>query len=760
MAVLLVGFLTWREVTRDLPPVEQLLNYHPPVATRVFADDNTLIGEFFLERRYLIPIDRIPEVVKQAFMAAEDADFYKHRGVNPTSIVRAFVTNMSRQEVAQGGSTITQQVVKQLLLSPERSFERKAKEMILAIQLENKLSKEDILYLYLNQIYFGAGTHGIAAAARTFFDLDVSELSIAQAALLAGLPQAPSRYDPSRHPQSAIARQHYVLERMKTEHFITPEQYEAALTEPLAFSGRKPITYNAAPWYVEHVRRLLEERYGDAFAQLGLRVYTAVDLTMQKKGEQSLRDGLRRVEKAQGFRGAIRHLEDKKIDAYLTRSAIDRSPTDPQHAVVMKVGSKGLVVRSPWETGVVEMSGLAFGDRTLPPSNFHPGDVISVEPGERGSDHVLRFALDQDPQVEGALVAIDPYSGYVKTLVGGVDFRRSQFNRATQAHRQPGSAFKPLIYAAAIDHGYTPASPVLDAPISLRVGGKLWSPKNSSAKYYGRIQLRTALTYSLNTVSVRLVDDMGVQYVRDYLTMFDFPTMFPRNYSIALGASEVTPLDLTRAFGVFTTLGKRFDPIFITGVTDSTGNPLEFAGTRPHFVPVMNPATAYVMTNMLQSVVKKGTGTAALALGRPAAGKTGTTNENKDAWFVGFTPDLVTGVWVGYDAKKSLGSYFTGGHAATPIWTSFMKGALADRPVLDFPIPSGVTLMAVDSSSGMRAVSGRSSRMEVFVQGTEPTRFAPKRRAVSRSNDGGGGGGGNEDDVEPSAHEEEPSNDD
>lgn len=748
----LAAFLIWREVSRDLPPVEQLLNYHPPVATRVYADDNTLIGEFYLERRYLIPIERVPEHVKQAFLAAEDSDFYRHRGINPTSIVRAFVTNMSRQEVAQGGSTITQQVVKQLLLSPERSFERKAKEMILALQLETKLSKEDILYLYLNQIYFGGGTHGIAAAARSFFDLDVTELSIAQAALLAGLPQAPSRYDPSRHPQAAINRQHYVLERMKTEHFITPEQYEAALNEPLAFSSRKAITYNAAPWYVEHVRRLLEERYGDAFAQLGLRVYTAVDLNAQKEGEQALREGLRKIERVRGFRGAIRHLDDKKVDTYLTREAVDRSADDPQHAVVLKVGTKGLVVRTPWETGVVEMAGLAFGDHTLPPANFRHGDVISVEPGARGDDGVMRYSLDQDPQVEGALVSIDPYSGYVKALVGGVDFRRSQFNRATQAKRQPGSAFKPLIYSAAIDHGYTPASIVLDAPITLRAGSKTWSPKNSSNKYYGRIQLRTALTFSLNTVSVRLVDDMGIQYVRDYLSLFDFGTPIPANYSIALGSAEVTPLELTRAYGVFATLGKRFDPIFITGVTDSNGEPLEFAGTRPHFTPVVSSSTAYVMTNMLQSVVKKGTGTAALALGRPCAGKTGTTNDNKDAWFVGFTPDLVTGVWVGYDAEKSLGTFFTGGHAAAPIWTEYMKKALADRPVLDFPIPDGVTLMRVDASTGLRAVNGRSSRMEVFVQGSEPAKFAPQ--------DDGANEPGGEHDVEPSAHTDEADNDD
>src|SRR5947208_575101 len=530
-AVLAAGvaaFVVYREVTADLPPVDQLLKYQPPVATRIFADDGTLIGEFYVERRYLVPLASIPPHVRMAFLAAEDDDFYRHHGVNPLSILRALMANVLHHQVVQGGSTITQQVVKALLLSPERSYERKVKELVLAFRLEAKLSKDDILYLYLNQIYFGAGAYGVAAAAREFFDTSIEDLTIAQAGVLAGLPQAPSRYDPQRHPQHAVARQHYVLQRMRENGFITPQQQAAALTEQLVFAPRRPATYLAAPWYVEHVRRLLEERYGGtAPYQLGLQVYTAVDVGMQKAAEDAVRAGLREL--------------------------------DARH-----------------------------------------------------------------------------------------DFRRSQFNRALQAKRQPGSAFKPLIYACAIDHGYTPASIVLDAPITLPDGNRPpWMPRNFEEKYYGPTPLRYALARSLNTVTVRLVDQMGLKEVLRSLSRFGLSGVPPPNLSIALGSMETTPLDLVRAYGVFATLGKRFEPIFITRVTDLEGNPLDFSGTRPRFERVMSPATAYVITSMLETVVQHGTGRRAGEPGRPVAGKTGTTNDTHDAWFIGFTPDLLAGVGVG-----------------------------------------------------------------------------------------------------------------
>jgi penicillin-binding protein 1A len=727
LAVGIGGFVLYREITADLPPVDQILRYKPPVATRIFADDGALIGEFYVERRYLVPLERVPAHVRVAFLAAEDADFYRHRGVDPGGIARALWTNVSRHSVVQGGSTITQQVVKQLLLTPERSYERKVKELILALRLETKLPKDDILYLYLNQIYFGAGAYGVAAAAREFFDRDVEELTIAQGALLAGLPQAPSRYDPQRRPQQAIARQRWVLQRMREEDLITPEQLAVARAEQLVFAPRRPATYVAAPWYVEHVRRLLEERYGGtAPYQLGLQVHTAVNLGMQRAAEEAVRTGLRELDRRQGFRGPIRRLDPRKIDAFLTREAAVK-PLDAGRArgVVVDVRPQALAIRTAWERGVLPADGLILGSRRVATSTFKPGDVIAVTITDKAADGTVRFALDQEPQVESALVAMDPYTGEVKAMVGGYDFRRSQFNRAVQARRQPGSAFKPLVYAAALDNGYTPASIVLDAPIALDGGNnQAWMPRNFDERYYGPTPLRYALARSLNTVTVRLVDALGIKKVVNYMPRFGFEKPLPRNMSIALGSAEVTPLELVRAYGVFATLGKRFEPIFITRVTALDGNPLEFSRTRPHFERVMDPATAYVMTSMLQTVVQKGTGRRAAELGRPVAGKTGTTNDTHDAWFVGYTPDLLAGVWVGFDADRSLGKHETGGHAAAPIWTDFMKQAMEGRPVVDFPVPESVTFTQIDPGSGLRAVAGRAAELEVFVKGSEPTEYA------------------------------------
>jgi penicillin-binding protein 1A len=720
------GVILYLEITSDLPPVDQLLTYRPPVATRVFAEDGTPIAEFFVERRYLVPLDRIPQHVRNAFLAAEDADFYEHRGVDPISIARALWTNVRSSEIRQGASTITQQVVKTLLLTPERKLERKVKEAILAMRLETKLHKDDILYMYLNEIYFGGGAYGVQAAAKTFFDCDVEDLTLAQAALLAGLPQRPSQYDPQRRLPQALARQHYVLSRMATERFISAQQLREALAEEIHIAPRRPQSYLAAPWYVEHVRRLLEERFGGTYAaQLGLRVHTAVDLRMQQMADDAVRLGLHQLDERHGFRGPITHLAPDAYDAYLARDAA-RPDAASEHVVVTGVEPGGLLVRSVRGDAVIADSALKFAGRTLPTKQFTAGDVLTVTPDGETPKGLPRFALSQDPDAQGALVAFDPYTGEVKALVGGYEFGASHFNRAVQAKRQPGSAFKPLLYAAAFDRGYTPASVVLDAPVEFPGGnGQMWRPKNYGNKYYGPTPLRVALARSLNTVSVRLVDDLGTTYVRDYLGRFGFTGEFPRNLSIALGSSEVTLLELTRAYGVFTTLGKRFDPIFITRVTDEDGRPIDFTDTRPRFLRVITPALAYVMTDMLKSVIERGTGRAALAIGSPLAGKTGTTNELRDAWFIGYSPDLLAGVWVGHDSKKALGDKETGGRAALPIWMEFMKRALAGRPPVDFPVPPGVTYVAIDPASGLRAIPEGPSVREVFVAGSEPHAYAP-----------------------------------
>ncbi|MEW6271556.1 MAG: PBP1A family penicillin-binding protein [Thermodesulfobacteriota bacterium] len=722
----LTAIAVWRELTQDLPAVTELLDYRPPTATRVYAADGTPIGEFYVERRYLVPIAAVPEHVRRAFLAAEDAEFYRHRGIDPAGIARALLANFRKGEIVQGASTITQQVVKQLLLTPERSLERKSKELILALELEAKLTKDEIFYLYLNHIYFGAGTYGISAAALSFFDVEPASLSLAQAALLAGLPQAPSRYDPRRHPEAARRRQEYVLDRMLSVGFIDRAEHAAALAEPITIAERKSVRYEAAPWYVEHVRTLLEEEYGSAFATLGLQVQTPLDLELQATAEEVLHEGLARIERRLGRR-VVRRLAADEVDEFLARQRVSRSREGPQEAVVTSADAKVIRIRTPWEDGVVPR---ADGTAKRAAASYRRGDVVWVDPVTRGDDGVMRFALDTAPQIEGALVAIDLDTGQVKAMVGGVDFRRSQFNRAVQARRQPGSAFKPFIYAAALDHGYTATTVVHDGPIALPDGRRgSWTPKNFDNLYMGSVPLRTALVKSLNTASVRVAMDVGIDRLRDHLRIFGFPTEFPRHLSLALGTSEVTLLDLTRAYGVFATMGRRFDPVFVSSVSDAYGQPSDFPGSRPRFSRVLNPATAYVVADMMRGVIESGTAREAKKLGRPAAGKTGTTNESMDAWFVGFTPELLVGVWVGFDAERTLGSY-TGGRAAAPIWTEFMERALEGRPVREFAKPDDVTLVRIDAATGLLAVQGRSSRVQAFVAGTEPKRSAPRPTAA------------------------------
>src|SRR5262249_9808496 len=435
------------------------------------------------------------------------------------------------KRVVQGGSTITQQVVKTLLLTPERNIERKVKEVILSLRLENKLSKDDILYLYMNQIYFGAGAYGVQAAARTFFDVDVGDLTIAQAAMLAGLPQRPTGDDPQKHPPAPRARPHYVLDRMLHEKFITDEEYQEALAEDIDVQPRRPMatTYTAAPWYVEHVRRILEERYGGtAAAQLGLRVHTAVDLQLQSMAEEALQRGLRVLDRRQSFRGAVRRLPAHKADAVLKPETLTARPDSrTKYAVVADVRSAGLRVRTPWEEVDIPAKSLGWGGRHLLPSAFRSGDVVAITVDDTVTTGGTHYVLDQDPQVEGAMVVIDPYTGQVKAVVGGYSYERSQFNRATQGRRQPGSAIQPQRYSSASTRGYGPNSVALDAPVSFPGGnGKRWSPKNAGGRYHGPTQLKNALVMSLNTVSVRLVHQIGLDYTRDFLGRLPFARPF------------------------------------------------------------------------------------------------------------------------------------------------------------------------------------------------------------------------------------------
>ncbi|MBY0279866.1 PBP1A family penicillin-binding protein [Candidatus Binatia bacterium] len=719
--------ILYREFTTSLPPVEKLLDYRPPVATRVFAADGTQIGEFFFEKRYLVPIYKIPQAVQLAFIAAEDQNFFEHTGIDYVSVLRAALTNYQAGSTRQGASTITQQVVKSLLLTPERSYERKIKEIVLSYRLERQLTKDEILYLYLNQIYLGNGAYGVQAAALEYFGRDVSELSLAQAAMLAGLPQAPSRYSPVKHFERAKARQRYVLDRMVHEGFVTHEEAEQAFEEKLEFQrGDSPMN-SVAPYFVEHVRRLLEQRYGaSAPYQLGLDVHTTLDLNLQRAADQALRDGVQAVDERQGFRGAPRKLGERELKALLKEPTAATDPPLPEPGTTLEVvvlpGKDGRVGRRDggidvrWAGGhaVFPAAGLTWATK----EGYRPaaGEVLDAKVVQHADKRTLELAHSNGTQ--GALLSMEPATGDVKAMTGGLDWSRSQFNRATQAYRQPGSSFKPMIYAAAMDRGFTPASVINDAPISFNVGGgQVWTPRNFENRFFGPTTVRQALTKSRNVVTVKLVSSMGIKYLLSYLPRFGFTRPFPKNLSIALGSSEVTLLEMTEAFGVFANLGMRVEPRFITKITDVRGELIEEAPILRR--PAISPDTAYVMTSMLKNVIDAGTGTKA-QIDRPAAGKTGTTNDQRDVWFIGYTPQLLTGVWVGYDQDKSLGGKETGGKAAAPIWHDFMLKALDGQPVLDFAVPNEVTLVAVDQSGNRTTPGSAGAVFQAFKRGTEP----------------------------------------
>lgn len=723
------AFLLYAQFQRSLPSVEKLLDYEPPVTTRVLASDGSVLAEFFVEKRYLEPIYKIPRVVQLSFVAAEDASFYDHSGIDLVSIGRAALENYRAGATRQGGSTITQQVVKALLLTPERSYERKLKEVYLALQLEHELTKDEILYLYLNQIYLGSGAYGVQAAAGEYFGKDVSQLSLAEAALLAGLPQAPSRYSPRRHMERAKARQLYVLRQMVKAGFITQDEAQAAGAQEILLAPRtREEVQGPAPYFVEHVRRYLVKRYGGTAAyRLGLDVYTTLDPGAQAAAERAINEGIAAIDERQGFRGPRRRLEQAEWQA-MARAAdgAEAAPLpDPGSVLdVVVVPDRGGKVRGSsggvsvlWAGGRATIGRKGFAWAARGGYTPRPGDLLQAVVEERDDGRQLAIARDNGTQ--GALVAMRPGTGDVIAMVGGLDYHESEFNRATQALRQPGSAFKPLLFTAAIDRGFRPTTLIDDAPVTYPIGpGQEWSPKNFSKRYYGPTTLREALTKSRNVVTVKLTKAMGLDYVLDYLPRFGLERAFPKNLSISLGTAEVTLLEMVEAYGVFANLGTRVEPRFITHITDREGRLLE--ETPVQATPEITPETAYITVNLMRSVVENGTGKRA-RLGRPVAGKTGTTNDLRDAWFMGYTPELLAGVWVGYDSDRTLGRKETGGRSAAPIWKSFMEETLEGAPVQDFPVPPDIVLVAVDEKTGRRAEPGHSGAiLEAFKRGTEP----------------------------------------
>ncbi|MFC1501625.1 penicillin-binding protein 1A [Elusimicrobiota bacterium] len=658
-----------RDILGDLPSISELEDYTPNLVTKIYDRNGDLVTELFTERRTLIPINEIPEDLKNAILAIEDNNFYNHWGISLKGILRAAYNNIVRRRVAQGGSTITQQLAKSIFLSPRRTLKRKIRELALTVQLERDYSKDEILQLYFNQIYLGAGAYGVSSAARMYFDKEVSELTLGECSMLAGLPRAPNWYSPFRDKHRAAMRRSVVLSRMRELGFITDEQLFEANAEII--DDTKEKIPRVAPYFVEYVRLELEPKYGtNMIYQGGLSIYTTLDIKAQKAAEESL-------------------------EKYLTE----------------------------------------FDEKK----------------------HEELFSKDEStetvkPIVQGALIAIDPKTGGIRALIGGRNFGESQFNRALQAQRQPGSAFKAFVYTAALDSGFTPATIVEDTPLVYVHDGlrwtlpststgylkllasediedpmKVWIPRNYGNRHYGKMPLRRAVERSINICAIKTIDEIGPRTVIEYARKMGIESHLTPHLSLALGSSVVTLMEIVSAFGVLDSGGIRTKPYSVTRVEDKNGRILE--ETFPVEEEVLSPALCYVMTNILRGVVQNGTARRARALRRPCAGKTGTTNDASDAWFIGFTPQIVAGVWVGYDDMTTLGDRMTGGRVACPIWVDFMKGALDGEPILNFNPPEGVNFALINPETGMLALSSSpGAYLEAFVKGTEPRSYYPEER--------------------------------
>ena len=740
----MVGGYAFYRVTRNLPQISSLQDYQPSIVTTVYADDNIPIAEYYLERRIVLPLEEIPQTLIHAFVAAEDSRFFEHEGIDLIGILRALWKNIKAGGIVQGGSTITQQVTKSLLLTPERSFTRKLREAILAYRIEKHLSKEQILFLYLNQIYLGHGAYGVEAAAQNYFGKSVEELNLAESAMMAGLPQAPSRYSPYSYPQRAKERQVYVLNRMVADGYINADRAAEALSHTVDIKKRKDWNIGEVPYFAEHIRRYLEEKYGqEVLYREGLQVYTTVNVAFQKAAQRAINNGLFDLDKRQGYRGPLDHLAPEQIEPFFQE--LKESPKTnglKQGAVV-----KGVVIDVSSEEKKVSVR-LSEGLGTLPLEKMEwarepdpeiaygtvkvrdPAEVLSVgdiilirllEQDNQTGGWLL--ALEQEPEAQGALLCMENTTGYVEAMVGGLDFNNSQFNRAIQSRRQPGSSFKPITYAAALDKGYTPVTIIIDSPIIYsddQMDWK-WKPKNYKEKFYGPTLFRTALIFSRNVVTIKILRDIGVDYVIDYARRFGITSPLSRDLSLALGSSGVSLLELTNAYSVFANQGELIRPIFITKILDRHGNVLE--ENRPQREVVLDKDTAYIMTHLLQEVVKYGTGWRARGVKRPTAGKTGTTNNLQDAWYLGFTPSYVTGVWVGFDDDRTLGKYETGSRAASPIWVEFTRRILKEKPVKVFTVPENVVFAKIDAKTGLLAKPGDENAIfEAFKEGTAPAK--------------------------------------
>ena len=737
---------------RDLPDFRSIADYRPALTSVVLDRRGVAIGEFSEFRRRLIPLEQVPQHVIQAFLAAEDDAFYEHSGVDYGSIARAAWSNLVSGGRVQGASTITQQTVKQLLLTPERTYRRKIRELILARRLEQRLSKDEILFLYLNEIYFGSGAYGIAEAARTYFAKQPAELSVAEAALLASMPKAPGRFSPYLDPERAEERRRWVVDRMLEEGFIDAEAHgKAQAPPPLAAPASEDVI--AASYFTENVRRRLVELLGnEVVLHGGLVIETTLDASLQREAVLAVRRGLEAYDQRHGYRGPLRRVPPAALAAELSnlgheaRLGSDADPTTtafaaPRLGVVTGASTAAGEARIGLAPGVEARLVYADVKWAQPEQKLAVGDVAHFRVS-RDAEGGLVASLHQRPEAQAALLAVDLENDDVLALVGGYDFAESELDRATQSLRQPGSAFKPIVYAAALSHGMTPASIVMDSPVVY----ENFRPENYGRRFLGSLTLTEALARSVNNAAVHVLEEVGIQPTIEMARRLGIRSQLEPGLALALGASSVSLLELTRAYAVLGSGGRRVEPRMVLRVRDRDGKLLledlpldEAAGKSLAPAPsaevaallpegfALSPAEAFVATSLLRAPIEHpaGTGHAAAALGRPLAGKTGTTNDHTDAWFVGFSPEIATGVWVGFDQNRLLGKGETGGRAALPIWLDFMRPALADRPPRDFAAPPGVVFARIDAKTGnLASPASESTLLQAFLEGSVPEEAA------------------------------------
>ncbi len=775
--------------SRDLPSYTKVADYRLPLVTTVYARDKSILGYFYEEKRFLVTLEQMPQHLRKAFLAAEDASFYDHVGIDPKAIIRAFVANTLSGRKRQGGSTITQQIIKRLILTNERSYTRKLKEAILAYRLEKYLSKDEILTIYLNQIYLGSGAHGVEAASRAYFGKHVWDLTLAESSILATLPKAPSTNNPYEDPKATKGRQHYVLSQLLKLGWITQADFDQAWAQPLVYKSMPDPSWKHGAWYLEEVRRRLKEMFAeknvrannipidlygeDAVYRAGLHVYTAMDPEHQAAGEVALRQSLLETTKRQGWRGPIKQLQPADVAKYL-----ESTPFDPRQlenagwfkAVVGKVTPAGADVALGLYKGHIDVTqmrwcrtpnikqapdGVSVRDAT---KVLAVGDLVWVSavgasgtsnpvgapakaasPGKKDGvpayaaanvkkETAIPLCLEQLPEVEGALTSIETATGDVVALVGGYEYSyTNQYNRAVQARRQPGSSFKPIVYSAALDKGYTAASLVVDSPfvISGDATTKEWRPSNYDGTFLGPILLRTALAKSRNLCTVQVAQRIGMPAIVERAKALGIDDQIPGDLAVSLGAYAVSPLTMADAYTAFANQGKRVKPRVITSVTDMWGQPL--VNVEPEAVQAISPENAYIMATLLKEVVNAGTATRAKVLGRPVGGKTGTSNEERDAWFIGVSPYLTTSVYTGYDQVQSLGRLETGGRTALPAFVYYRKAIDHLYPPDDFVEPEDITMARVDGRTGELAGPGSQQAFVLpFYKGTEPRVVAGK----------------------------------